>query len=87
MVKSTRNGKSVRVASLLPQVARKAYRKYGFVETSVVTRWREIVGETLAANTAPVRMQFRRGQRNGGTLHLVSEGAFALEVQHLAPGS
>ena len=73
------------IASLLPKVARQAYRRYGFAESKILTRWPEIVGATLAANTVPQRISFNRRSRIGGTLHLTTESAFATELKHLEP--
>lgn len=71
------------MARFLPALARKAYRKYGFTESSVITRWREIVGARLAARTAPAKVTFPQGRRHGGTLHIIAEAGGAVELQHL----
>ena len=53
------------------------------VETDILTNWNAIIGEELAAYTFPQKIDFKRGEKTGGTLHLaVPSGAFALEVQH-----
>ena len=45
--------------------------------------WEHIVGEDTASYTFPEKIEFKRGQRCGGTLKLkVPAGGFALEVQH-----
>ena len=41
------------VSDMLPDVGRAAFRRFGFVQSSVVSRWREIVGERYAAVSAP----------------------------------
>jgi hypothetical protein len=47
-------------------------------------RWREIVGETLARRTEPVRViKSRTGE--GGTLELRVDGPVASLIQHQAP--
>ena len=68
--------------SILP-LARNVLGKKGFVETDILTNWNAIIGEELAAYTFPQKIDFKRGEKTGGTLHLaVPSGAFALEVQH-----
>ena len=39
-----RGGPARQVADLVPQIGRAAFRRFGFVQSSVVTRWPEIVG-------------------------------------------
>ncbi len=69
----------------LGRVAGSALRRRGFAEASIITDWATIVGRALAENSQPSRIVFPRGTRSGGTLHLRVSGAFAPEVQHLAP--
>src|SRR3546814_8379559 len=39
-----RGGAARSVGDLMPQIGRTAFRRFGFVQSSVVTRWPEIVG-------------------------------------------
>ena len=39
-----RGGPARPVAELVPQIGRAAFRRFGFIQSSVVTRWPEIVG-------------------------------------------
>ncbi len=72
------------MAALLPGLTRRALGKHGFAAASLITDWPRIVGEDLAATTAPIKLAFPRGERSGGTLHLrVSGGGAALELQHM----
>ena len=41
------------IADLMPEIGRAAFRKFGFVQSSIVTRWTDIVGAHYAAVTAP----------------------------------
>ena len=41
------------VSSYLPQLTRKAFEKYGFASTALLTDWPSIVGEDIASYTAP----------------------------------
>lgn len=68
--------------SILP-LARHVLGKKGFAEVDILSNWNTIIGEELAAYTFPQKIDFKRGERTNGTLHLaVPSGAFALEVQH-----
>jgi hypothetical protein len=73
------------VADMLPAVGGAAFRRFGFVQSSVVSRWREIVGERYAAVSSPESIRFPPGKRKGGVLTLVVEGAHAPLIQHVAP--
>jgi hypothetical protein len=73
------------VADMVPDVGRAAFRRFGFVQSSVVSRWREIVGERYAAVSSPESIRFPYGKRSGGVLTLVVEGAHAPMMQHVAP--
>ena len=78
-----RGGPARPVAELVPQIGRTAFRKFGFVQSSVVTRWAEIVGEHHARVCAPESIRFPVGEKRGGTLHLVALPAHAPMIQHV----
>lgn len=80
-----RGGRARSVAELLPDAGRAAFRRFGFVQSAVVTRWSEIVGPRYAGVSAPESIRFPTGQRTGGTLNLVVRGAHATMMQHIAP--
>jgi len=73
------------VSEMLPAVGGAAFRRFGFVQSSIVSRWREIVGERYAAVSAPESIRFPHGKRSAGVLNLVVEGAHAPLMQHVAP--
>ncbi|MDB5698275.1 MAG: hypothetical protein JWN69_1079 [Alphaproteobacteria bacterium] len=73
------------VADMLPDVGRAAFRRFGFVQSSVVSRWREIVGDRYASVSSPESIRFPAAKRSGGVLTLVVEGAHAPMIQHVAP--
>jgi len=73
------------LAAVLPKVAEPALRKRGFAAVEIITNWCEIVGPGLADEASPDRLDFPRGARSKGTLHVTAPGAVALEIQHLAP--
>lgn len=80
-----RSNRSRAVAELLPDIGRAAFRRFGFVQSSVVTRWAEIVGDRYARVSAPESIRFPQGERSGGTLTLTVAGAHAPMMQHIAP--
>lgn len=73
------------IAELLPEVGGASFRRFGFVQSSVVSRWREIVGERYAGVSAPESIRFPHGRKSDGVLTLVVEGAHAPMLQHVAP--
>ena len=73
------------VADLLPEVGGAAFRRFGFVQSSIVSRWREIVGERYARVSSPESIRFPPGRRSEGVLTLLVEGAHAPMMQHVAP--
>jgi hypothetical protein len=73
------------VSDMIPSVGGAAFRRFGFVQSSVVSRWREIVGERYAVVSSPESIRFPHGKRSAGVLTLVVEGAHAPMMQHVAP--
>lgn len=73
------------VAELLPAAGGAAFRRFGFVQSSIVSRWREIVGERYAGISAPESIRFPPAKRSDGVLTLVVGGAHAPMMQHVAP--
>lgn len=84
-VEAVRGGPARALSDLLPAVSGVAFKKFGFVQSSVVGRWPEIVGPRFAAVSAPESIRFARGSRQDGTLHLVVRGAHGTMMQHIAP--
>ncbi len=62
-----------------------AFRRFGFIQASVVSRWPEIVGERYARVSSPESIRFPTGRKSGGVLNIVVQGAHAPLMQHLAP--
>ncbi|MFC0590541.1 DUF721 domain-containing protein [Novosphingobium aquiterrae] len=73
------------IAELMPEVGRTAFRKFGFVQSSVVTRWPEIVGERHARVCAPESIRFAPGEKRDGILQLVVVPAHAPIISHVIP--
>ncbi len=80
-----RGGEARAVSALMPDIGRAAFRRFGFVQSSVVSRWDEIVGARYAAVSAPEAIRFPVGKKSGGTLELTVEGAHATMIQHVLP--
>lgn len=73
------------IADLMPEVGRAAFRRFGFVQSSVVTRWPEIVGTNHARVCMPEAIRFAPGERNEGILQLVVLPAHAPIISHVIP--
>jgi hypothetical protein len=80
-----RGGRARSVAEMLPEIGRASFRRFGFVQSAVVSRWAEIVGERFARVSAPESIKFPHGQRAEGVLTLGVAGAHAPMMQHVAP--
>lgn len=83
--KSERSGRVRAAGDLIPEIAGMTFKKFGFVQSSVVSRWAEIVGERYAQVSSPESIRFPSGKKSGGTLTLSVEGAHAPLMQHLGP--
>jgi hypothetical protein len=73
------------VSDLLGKAGGAAFRRFGFVQHSIVTRWPEIVGPRYACVTAPESIRFPAGRKSQGVLNLTVEGAHAVMLQHVVP--
>ena len=73
------------ISDLMPEVGRAAFRRFGFVQSSVVTRWPEIVGTAHARVCMPEAIRFAPGERNEGILQLVVLPAHAPIISHVIP--
>lgn len=80
-----RGGRARAVSEIVPDVGRVAFRRFGFVQSSVVSRWAEIVGERYAGISAPESIRFPQGKRSDGVLTLAVAGAHATVMQHVGP--
>ncbi len=80
-----RGGDARAVSDLMPEIGRAAFRRFGFVQSSIVSRWDEIVGPRYAAVSAPESIRFPIGKKADGTLELIVEGAHAPMMQHVFP--
>ena len=71
------------ISSSLAPLAKKLFGKNGFVELDIITNWEAIIGKSIAEFVHPQSIEFKRGQKTGGTLFVcVDSGAFAAEISH-----
>jgi hypothetical protein len=70
---------------LVGDVGGQSFKRFGFVQHSIVSRWAEIVGERYARVSSPESIKFATGRKAGGVLTLLVEGAHAPLIQHLTP--
>lgn len=80
-----RVGAPRRIADLMPAIGDAAFRKFGFVQSSIVTRWAEIVGPHYAGISEPESIRFPAGKKAGGTLQLTVMSGHAPMIQHVLP--
>lgn len=80
-----RGGPARSISELMPDVGRTAFRRFGFIQSSVVTRWPEIVGPRHAKVCAPESIRFPPGEKSEGILQLVVAPAHAPIIQHVIP--
>jgi hypothetical protein len=80
-----RGGQARAIADLMPEIGRTAFRKFGFVQSSVLTRWPEIVGERHARVCQPESIRFPPGEKCDGILQVVVVPAHAPFIQHVIP--
>ncbi len=80
-----RGGPAKPISDLMPQIGRTAFRRFGFVQSSVVTRWPEIVGEHHSKVCVPEAIRFPPGEKEDGILQLVVLPAHAPLIQHVIP--
>jgi hypothetical protein len=80
-----RGGQARAIADLMPDIGRTAFRRFGFIQSSVVTRWGEIVGERHARVCSPESIRFPPGEKSEGIMELVVSPAHAPLIQHVIP--
>lgn len=72
---------------IVGKVVGSTFTRQGFASAELVTRWPEIVGAEIAANSEPIKIQWIRPaegeEREPGTLVLRVQGPAAIEIQHL----
>ncbi len=80
-----RSGRTRVAGDLVGEVGGMAFKRFGFVQSAIVSRWTEIVGERYAKVSSPESIRFPSGRKSGGVLTLLVEGAHSPLLQHLSP--
>lgn len=80
-----RSGRPRAAGELVGEIGGVAFRRFGFVQSAIVSRWSEIVGERYAKVSSPESIRFPAGRKSGGALTLLVEGAHGPLLQHLSP--
>jgi hypothetical protein len=82
---SPRSCRTRAAGELVGNVGGRSFKRFGFVQSSIVSRWAEIVGERYAKVSSPESIRFPTGKKGGGVLTLLVDGAHAPLIQHLTP--
>jgi hypothetical protein len=82
---SPRSGRPRAAGELVGEIGGLAFKRFGFVQSAIVSRWAEIVGERYAKVSSPESIRFPTGKKSGGVLTLLVEGAHSPLLQHLSP--
>lgn len=70
------------IAGVLLPIAKKMVGKKAFAEADIIYNWDDIAGKDIASYSKPLKIDFKKGERTGGTLYVETYGgAFALELQ------
>jgi hypothetical protein len=82
---SPRMGRARAAGELVGDIGGQSFRRFGFVQSSIVSRWSEIVGERYAKVSCPESIKFPAGKKASGVMTLLVDGAHAPLIQHLTP--
>jgi hypothetical protein len=82
---SPRSCRARAAGELVGDIGGQSFRRFGFVQHSIVSRWAEIVGGRYAKVSSPESIKFPMGKKVGGVLTLMVDGAHAPLIQHLTP--
>jgi hypothetical protein len=80
-----RGGPARRMGEMLPTIGGTAFKRFGFVQSAIVSRWKEIVGERYARVSMPESIRFPMGKKQDGVLTVIVSGAHAPMMMHVAP--
>ena len=82
---SPRSCRARAAGDLVGDIGGQSFKRFGFVQHSIVSRWGEIVGERYGKVSSPESIKFPAGHKAGGVLTLLVDGAHAPLIQHLTP--
>lgn len=83
--KASRSCRARAAGDFVAAIGGQSFRRFGFVQSAIVSRWGEIVGERYARVSSPESIRFPAGRKSGGVLTLLVEGAHSPLIQHLTP--
>lgn len=69
------------MGELVDRAGHAAFKRFGFSQSAIVSRWHEIVGPVIARHSRPEALRLPPGGREGGVLELRVSGAFAPRLQ------
>lgn len=70
------------ISGVLMPFVKKLIGKKAFAEADVICNWSNIAGKDVASYSKPLKIDFKKDERTGGTLYVETYGgAFALELQ------
>ncbi len=74
------------ISNSLMNVIKGFGKKYGFINSDIITNWAEIAGENLATALTPVKISFPVGMRKDGTLYVkIKNASLSSVVQYQFP--
>lgn len=82
---SERSSRGRAAGDFVANIGGQSFKRFGFVQSAVVSRWAEIIGERYARVSCPESIRFPTGRKAGGVLTLLVEGAHSPLIQHLTP--
>ena len=82
---AARNCRPRAAGELVGAIGDRSFRRFGFVQGAIVSRWSEIVGDRYGKVSSPESIRFPLGKKAGGVLTLLVDGAHAPLIQHLTP--
>ena len=87
IIPSDKRGRTPRALShTINKLTKSMLGRHGLTKGTLLTKWVDIIGETMAEHTSPEKIVFARDGVSGGTLHLrCSSGAYATQLQHQEP--
>lgn len=76
---------SKKLSGILTEVTKPAFDRLGFVNGQLISKWREIVGDDIAAETFPNKVVFQKEAKDNGILHMHVNSESAIRIQYLEP--
>ncbi len=72
------------IANLIPALTKDILGRKGLLFGKMLSAWRDIAGEDIAANTVPLELKYAKklDKKSQAVLHLAVRSAFALELSY-----